>query len=274
MARDFNGTTDRIDYANILDAGATPCTVSVWLYRDIGDRDEYVLNFNQNGDASRGGPVFFFNSDLAGRVAIYLYTDDVAGFRNANETTTGSWVHWIFTWDGGLTAANWHIYKNNSEVSYAGTTNAVGNILDGQGKWSLGGRTQDDNRNFDGKIAELGYWNRVLSAGERKGLAAGYSPRFYPNGLKFAPDLIRDQRDPISGKTGTLDGTTVSSHPRVIRLSKIWTPHIVAAAPPSGGQFIMINMSKLIIPVIYFKQGKTKRRDFMKNTLLASLGIK
>lgn len=46
----------------------------------------------------------------------------------------------------------------------------------------------------------------------------------------------------------------------------------VVAAP--SGQVITIIMSKLLFPFFWLKQGKRKRRDFLKNSLLAMIGIR
>lgn len=45
------------------------------------------------------------------------------------------------------------------------------------------------------------------------------------------------------------------------------------AAPPAGGQMISIQISKLL-PLFWLKQGKNRRRDFLKNTILAMLGMR
>jgi len=46
----------------------------------------------------------------------------------------------------------------------------------------------------------------------------------------------------------------------------------LGAVAPSKGQVIII--SKLLIPFLYLKQGKVKRRDFLKNTFLTLMGIR
>jgi len=78
------------------------------------------------------------------------------------------------------------------------------------GKFCMGGRTYDDARNFNGKIAQVGVWNRVLTAGEIANLAAGYAPDLAAaSGLQFyfkgnTSSLVAVP--PTS--TGTADGTT------------------------------------------------------------------
>ena len=98
--------------------------------------------------------------------------------------------------------------------------------------WSVGGRNYDDARNFGGYLAEVGMWSRVLSADERAALAAGYSPLFFPIGLRHYAPLIRDPVDRVTGAAGTLDGTAVVDHPRIIYPAGV--QHIFAATAAGG----------------------------------------
>lgn len=61
-----------------------------------------------------------------------------------------------------------------------------------------------------------------------------------------------------------------SSTTRINSMYAVWE----AAAVEGEAQIISIIMSKLLFPFFWLKQGKTKRRDFLKNTFLASMGIK
>lgn len=82
----------------------------------------------------------------------------------------------IITWDGVFTAfTGIHIYKNGTEVSYSNGINGATETTH-SGSWSLGGRIYDDTRMFNGKLCQVGVWDRVITAGEIANLAAGYSP--------------------------------------------------------------------------------------------------
>lgn len=213
MARGFNGSTDRIDYGNIKPTTG-PQTFSGWLFSDDavgGDERLFCQHAAGNGTYSvliqlqNNNSIEFIGNTSA--VTLKSYT--------ANGTfSSGSWFHYLYTWDGSLTAANIHQYINNVEASYNLQDNGSGTMSAPAGSWSFGFIPADSN--FDGALAAVGWWNRVLTADERKALSKGFSPLFIPNGLKFAPDLIRNQRDIISGEAGTLDGTSVREHPRII----------------------------------------------------------
>lgn len=48
----------------------------------------------------------------------------------------------------------------------------------------------------------------------------------------------------------------------------------VAEPPAGGGQVISIKIAKLVLPLLWAKQGKVTRRDFMRNTGVTMLGIR
>ncbi len=213
MARGFNGTTDRIDYGNIK-ATTGPQTFSAWIFSDnsvTGDERLFCEHISGNGAYSLLNQLGVNN-----HLEIVINTTNLTlkSYTNNAQFPSGVWFHYFWTWDGSLTAANVHQYVNNVEVSYVTQDNGSGTVEAPAGSWSFGYIPADSN--FDGGLAEAGWWDRVLSADERKSLSKGFAPGCIPRGLKFAPDLIRNQREPISGQAGTLDGTTVRDHPRII----------------------------------------------------------
>src|SRR3990167_8038264 len=191
MARDFNGSTDRIDWASIYTPGANPITVAAWVYFDTVTpaTPQYIWHVGTNTNT----PSFAMMTGTSGDIRVFVSCATTSQVRpSANSTLSISvWTHLLFTWDGTLTdATTIHIYKNGAEVSYATSTNGVGAMLSTAGSWSIGGRISDDTRNLNGRIAEIATWNRVLVAGEIASLANAYSPLFIPSGLKYYADLI------------------------------------------------------------------------------------
>ena len=237
MARDFDGSTDRIDYASIQDVANQAQTFAAWVYPDADNVSQYVFHVGPSGDGTFAHPFWFADTGL---MRFTHTTDDIDIFRSSSGAvfSTGSWQHFVWTWDGGLTITNIHMYVNGSEVAYAGGVNGTGNQIAATGTWSLGARVSDDLRNINGRIAAPGWWNRVLGLGEITGLVKGYSPLFYLNGLQFAPDLIRNQRDEISGQAGTLDGTTVIAHPSII-----FPANVRVGVPVVGGITVFASIS-------------------------------
>lgn len=216
MARDFDGSTDRIDYANILNWSEQAQTISMWVYPDVLDGARALIYDHAAENTDSGG----VNMRVINPGAIIFYQVYGAAWTNRQSNdyvlSINSWQHVLATWTGNG-GSNIHIYVDGSEVAYRSDSDGSGGIVAGTGSHSIGGRIYDDSKGFNGRFGAVGRWNRVLSAGEIGALAAGYSPLFFMNELKFAPDLIRGANDLISGKVGSLDGTTVIAHPRIIR---------------------------------------------------------
>ncbi len=237
MAREFDGSTDRIDYGNVLDWSGQAQTFALWVYHDTDTRFQYFNTDHVSGDASREG-ITYGMDDNDHLVAIGRFDGgDLTRTSSAATFPDNVWQHVLITWDGSITAANVHTYVDGSETGYATTTNGSGNPVASDGSLSLGGRIFDDAVNFNGRMAAVGRWNRVLDSGEIAILATVYSPLFIPKGLIFAPDLIRGINEPISGKTGILDGTSVIAHPRIIHPYNRPNIYKTAAAVAAGQAF-------------------------------------
>jgi hypothetical protein len=70
---------------------------------------------------------------------------------------------------------------------------------------------------FDGRLAEIGIWNRVLSGSELSVLATRlYTPRLVSAGLVGAWRMLGDnspEPDSINGNSAAVTGTIQASHP-------------------------------------------------------------
>ncbi len=218
MAISFNGTTDRIDYPNIVNSTAQALTISMWVYPTDYNRalQSRLFSFHVSGDTSEA---FAFLLDSAGAsVPGGIAMARIGTTTKNRRATTGvltnnEWQHALLTDDGTLTASGAHIYRNGTEMGGYVDTNGLVEAT-GTGSVSIGGRINDDNRNFPGRIAEVGVWTVQLNADERAALAKAISPRYVrPQSLIFHAPLIRGVND-NRGKIGTVDGTTVIQHPR------------------------------------------------------------
>ena len=208
-SRDFNGATDRIDWASPATLTGSPLTVSAFVYSDglAGTRDT-ILQIHQAGDAAAG-----IEWCLTSTVTVqFLRTGATSCYRGGARTGvsfTGQWLHVCVTHDGTFNDyTKMHIFINNVECeSYSiGQNGATEAAI--AGSWSIGGRKFDDTRNFDGKLAQVAVWNRVLTAGEIANLAAGYAPSFISDGLQFYAPLNTASLTATPGGDGTADGTT------------------------------------------------------------------
>jgi len=201
MARNFNGTTDRIDYTTVLSPGAH--SLFMWVLVDTL-KATWLWVVHNAGDASAR---WIFYVDANGKL-----TPQAGTYRRTSDTlSTGVWTHIGYTYDNSGLGTGFHVYINGTECSYEAAGNGVpGSVL---GSWSLGGRIYDDARNFDGKLANVGYWSRVLTAGEIAALAATYDATLISEASEWAPSLKDGYDDPVTGQAGTADGTSDFTHP-------------------------------------------------------------
>lgn len=215
MAYSFDGSTDRIDWANVWDPVGNAISVSMWLYPTSSTA--YALNIGDSSDDV--GVVLRTYTD---EKYIWLRSGSTSKYRGTATSTVSlnTWQNIVATDPmndfGDYTEMK--IYKDGSEVTYSDSNsqNGVTEKAAFSGDYSLGGKKIDDTRNYAGYIAELGVWDRVITSNEINLLSKGYSPLFVPNGLRFYVPIVRHLMDMTSGNYGTLDGTTVVEHPDVI----------------------------------------------------------
>ena len=210
MSRSFNGTTNRLDWANIDNLAGSAFTLSAWVWLDAlnGASNNYIFCINDSGDTQYGIVV----NIIAGRNldVIRHGTTDYIWYENATVMNTGAWHHILITSDGGVVAGSVVIYVDGVISAGQGFSNGSGAETAHTGKWSLGGRIYSDNRNHNGKIAQVGVWNRVLTAGEIANLAARYAPDLAAaSGLLFNfRGNTSDLHETVANAEGTADGTT------------------------------------------------------------------
>jgi len=172
-AIDFNGTTGSAN------AGVRPelshlnrngMTVSAWIKpRSVGTGAGSRIVDKDNDTA---GWLVKLNSDSKLQFIGDMYTVD-APVRNSSSTVTmNTWQHIAFTWDGDFLGSNIHVYINGGQVD--GTySNGSGTLKDDTATpFSLGNRTIDLARGFDGAIDNVKVFDRPLSPTEIQGLAS------------------------------------------------------------------------------------------------------
>jgi hypothetical protein len=232
-------STSYLEYANPdCDAGGRAQTVSLWLNLDASANFHTGWLFQARNGADPLLPaIAALRHDSPRSLSFQVYVDPnnqnatVGRQTVSNALPADSWHHVAMTWDGDLDPSGVHIYVDGVEATYDHDNQSAGTPISGDGPWRVAA-------NLNGRIAEVGWWNRVLTAGEMAALAAGYSPRFFLRGLKFAPDLRRETIDPISGRSASMYQVTVADHPPVLypasaRMSSPAPPAAVPSSSPS-----------------------------------------
>jgi hypothetical protein len=223
MARDFNGSTDRIDYSSIsLAPETTGLSVSCWIQWGTIEDAIYINNLESSGTIIHG----LITVNIAGQdrlvPVVGASTTQYQHYSNSNLTTlfsTGTWYHILWTISSNPTDENdLKCYIDGSEMAYGGGQGS-GDII-ATDAVVLGGRTAVDDRNFDGVIAETGVWLDELSLADAEQLASGASPLMVnPSALSFYAPLSGGYQDVVGGSAGVLDGTSAFAHPRIMRPS-------------------------------------------------------
>lgn len=211
MARTFNGTTDRIDYANVRDGAGAAQSFACWIDANSVSRAnaQYLFAVHQSGDAALG--LLFYLDNVGSLIYQQLASTTSMTRSSALSTMTTGKHHVAYTHTGSQSASTALLYIDGSQASYLLSTDGAGTNRAQAGKFTLGARIYDDVRNYDGEMWDAGYWNRVLTADEIAQLYAGYQPSHVaPDALLFAPELDENINCPWSGKSGTADGTTQS----------------------------------------------------------------
>lgn len=246
MARRFAGSTstDRINFGNV--ATVTARTYSCWFYIDALDTTP-----RRFWDWATGAS---FESVLQTTTTVNLnfgvgWSTADGTWRTDAAPPTGAWTNLVITYDGSATTNDASFYYNGSiQASTQQGADPSGTLDSGNFGFNFGNRAGGD-RSFDGALAELAQWNRILTAGEISSLGAGFSPLFYPNGLRFYVPLIgrNSPETDIKGLiSGSLTGTANDAHPRIIYPSpaqvRRFTTAVVGAPDASTG-FMTTNTS-------------------------------
>lgn len=234
MAIFLDGVDDVVVFSNVRDSNAgNPASFSCWFRCETDVGNQWLLGWLQSGDTAEEGKI---RIQASGAIQLTHGSDSSELIQTSatGQFSYGTtWYHLVVTEDGTGNATGVKMYIDDSELTYGGTSsNHSGNRTAGDGSWCIGGRDYDTTNNFEGRLANFGYWDRVITANEITSLSKGYSPLIFRNGLLFGPDLIGSGEstdfvmDRVSGFAGALTGTANRDHPRTILPS---APQVFAA---------------------------------------------
>lgn len=132
-------------------------TMVMWVYPTTSTNTR-IYDRNGNNFLFGGAPANSLSMSIsAATTALVVNT-------NASTVTFNTWNHIAMTWDGSSTATNVHIYVNGVEVGYSTQQNAIGAITDQTGSTLYLGNRSAGDRNLQGKVTEIAFFNRVLSS--------------------------------------------------------------------------------------------------------------
>ena len=154
-ALSFNGTSSRVVVADAASLDLTSAlTLEAWVRPDALSTWRTVAVKERSG-----GIVYSLYANNSGNRPVGQV--DIGGERNAlgaSALPLDTWTHLAVTWDG----TTLRLYVNGAE---AGSTVAVGTLIDSGGPLDIGGNTVWGEY-FDGLIDEVRVYNRALGAAE------------------------------------------------------------------------------------------------------------
>lgn len=216
MARDLNGTSAQITYTlNSSQINTTKESWSFWIYPDSVAQYRRPIHLGgTGGNRDRSyemddGWGFVFNFDWS--------TD--GGAWSVAKPSTGAWVNYVVTYDGTSTANDPIIYKNGVRETITERVAPSGSNLRSSQTALYIGSEAGTGQWWDGRIAEVARWNRVLTDTEASQLGIGYTPDLILGGLIFYAPLKGDndpEIDIIQSNLGTVTNATQITHPTML----------------------------------------------------------
>ena len=239
MSRRFDGVDDLIQFGSDTSIdGFTSVSMVGWFYLDAFTTIAGMrpcgklrsLNVTDNGGVSPP-------SEKSLQFFCQWSGDDGIWYTPTNSVTTGVWTHFALTYNGSATTNDPIMYLDGVSQTITEVTAPTGTLdTDAASNFVVGNNATPGVRPWDGMLAEIGYYNRILTAAEVSSLAKGFSPLFIRNGLKVYAPLIGNndpELNPIGTGSGTVTGATKDNHPRIIYPAGIFNaPYSTAVAPP------------------------------------------
>ena len=216
MSRSFDGVDDVINCGSstsLDDLG--PLSIGAWINIISAGENGFGAIWLKGDSSDSAGSKYFANSGV-GQLAILFWITKAAGDQLQRTASTqlnaSTWTFVHMTWDGSNDFNNIHIYYNLSEVSYASASNASSIPSDAAFNLGIGNDPASGTQTFDGSIAHVQTWNRVLSVNEMA--QAMRFPGSITRGLiGFWPLWGGSPEPDYSGKgnSGTVTGALVSN---------------------------------------------------------------
>ncbi len=219
MALNFDGSTEYY----LTDVALTTrdnWTLAGFINIDAlgGAFDMCLYNGEDGGAGPYNGYGFGVGGDNGGSGSKLIGLFGGIAWKNTSYTfgSTGVWYHVVMTRRSGTLL----FYVDGTSTGFSNTDADNGTP---SGSFTIA--TQDRNSDgnlawaFNGKMAEVGAWNRALSDAEISALAKGFSPLFFKRELKRYFSLPNENYviDYATGAAVTTAGTPDAfAHPRVI----------------------------------------------------------
>lgn len=168
----YDGTDDYISLPenyNIFGGGEN-FSISIWFNtNDVTKAQATFLPRGENNLSLKinidGESKFKVNVELSGSFLRVV---------SSGVLSSNTWYHFVVTYN---TSTGWVLYKDGTQVDSNTSTGSIGSKSSGS---VIGYDTGSNNNYFDGKIDELGIWNKTLSSSVVSDLYNGGDGLQYP----------------------------------------------------------------------------------------------
>lgn len=219
MARQLPGSTDRITSA--LTANNSQRSYSIWVYR-IGDGANNLGRIWHKG-TSGGTLDTSHNNNAAGGTYDYNRRYSVSnGIWTYPRPAVNEWHHIAIAHDLTADTNAPTIWLDAVQQSLTVAQVASGTVADNNTQpYCWGNRNDDGSRGWNGILAEIAVWNRLITATEVLGLANGTPAFHYPAALiSYSPLKLASVIDMFQS-ANTLTGTTEAPDPPIYRALRV-----------------------------------------------------
>ena len=231
-ATSFDGSDDYIDCGDI-DIGTNALSVSAWIYVNTAETDRGLISKDYSGERCF---LLHTGSSEPDELSWIVFEDDstyIWKVTTGDNFTAKTWHHVVATSNGIGTMA---IYIDGVSQTLTSSGSGDGTIQNTTSKVIIGASGNGTYKYFDGSIANVGIWNRALSASEIesiywKGQYADLKGTELTNLVSWY-NLSADANDSTGTNNGTNNGATFLTD--AYSASSPFLPRIQDKATPKG----------------------------------------
>lgn len=242
MAVEFNGTDDTLvgaQTAAINDIFFGGGTITAWIYLNSYGGAAFGRIADKTNNASSGWSLMVDNSFSPNAVRFFQYAPSAGSWGVANSISTGAWYHIALSYDANTSTTAPVVYVN-AVVQTTSLDQAIsGTPATDAGNDLLIGNRIDEARGFDGRIADVRLYDRVLSLQEVQNIytargadriLGGLQGRWRLNDLSPGSGVGSPAIDSVETFVGNATSLTVDVPPKTVDGDLM-----VAVICPGGG---------------------------------------
>ena len=177
MARGFGATlgvstTDRLISVNTTNPVSE--TLSAWVYRNGSGGDTFGAVLESSDQRTIWG---HDGSTTTMRYYRTWSSAPFAGWWTCPLPSSGAWHHLVVTYNGSSTTNDPVMYVDDVSQTVTEVLTPAGTVATDTSAWCFGNRAADQSKCWDGLLADVAGWSRMLTRNEIHELAAGRNPR-------------------------------------------------------------------------------------------------